>query len=419
MCARTAGLLALICVTAGAQAELSYQRIVGVGDEFPGGGTYYSMSSRFGIENDTLYFFGRPSSSARYSLITQPVDGDPTVLADNSMTIPGGTGTFYNMTSFAPSVSNGYVAFHNKTSGNSEHGLYMCDPSGNLSVIVDRNTPMPDFESNFGSFSGPVLVDGDVYFRATSLTSGQDGYYHASNGQFTAIANNSTIIPTTGTLLSTKSDCNCDGTRFCFEGGDEFEYTGIFSTIDDGQTLEVHADTLTSMPNYTAWTFDAMSDPCTDNGIVVWRAQSAKDGEHDDFRMQGIYADLGDELVSLVDLYTPNPGGGNFRKIDALKAYEDGYVLFTGEHDRTDTGDEDGVYYVAPDGSVHLVIEEAQTVDGKVIEDLLNASLSGQTAVVSVGFEDGSKAVYAVTIPEPTSLLLLATGAAVAALRRR
>ena len=417
--ARTVGLLVLVGATAGAQADLLHQRLVGTGDAYPDGGAFHSLRSRFAYENDTLYFFGRPSSSSRYNLIKQPVGGTATVLVDSTATIPGGSGTFYNMSSFAPSVSNGYVAFHNKTQGSTQHGLYLCDPSGTVSRVVDRTIPMPDFASEFGAFTGPQLHGTDVYFRATSLSPGQDGFYRASGDQFTSIVNNDTIIPGVETALTTKTDFDVDGARFYFYGGDAFDYRAVLSTLDDGATLQIHADTFTSMPGYTEWQFESMSDPRTDNGKLVWWAQSAKDPASDDFRMQGIYGDIDGQLVSLVDKYTPNPGGGNFEKIESLRGYENGIALFTGEHDRTDTGDEDGLYYVLPDGSVHLVVEEALTLDGKVIEDLLGSALYGQTAVFSVQFNDGSKAVYATVIPEPTSLLLLAIGAAVTTLRRR
>ena len=418
MVAQAVAVLSSFSVAFVVQADFDYQCIARTGDPYPTGGNYYSVNTRVAYENGTVYFTGRPSSSSRYSILGQPLGGAGQILVDNTMAVPGGTGTFYTLNTYAPSVLNGAMAFYNQSSGSgTQRGIYLRAPNGELSCVVDRSYPMPNSSSTFGGIGRPGLTSDGVYFRATSLSGDQDGFFHAVNNQYTTIVDTSTVLPGTSSTLSAFGDFDVENGRFAFYGGDEGSYRAIVSTTDMGATLEKHVDTLTEMPGYETWLFDSLGDPLIDQGNVAFRGQSARDGNN--FRMEGIYGAVDGQLIKFVDKNTPNPGGGGFAEISGLRGYENGIVLFSAEHDRTSTGDEGGVYYVLPDGSVHLLIEETQTLDGRVIEDMRSSALFGNTVILNVGFTDGVIGLYAVTIPEPSSVTLLTLAAATALLRRR
>jgi hypothetical protein len=93
-------------------------------------------------------------------------------------------------------------------------------------------------------------------------------------------------------------------------------------------------------------------------------------------------------------------------KIVPYFAIENSRVMFSG-------GDE-GVW-VYEGGSQIRLVGPGDTVDGRIVESYTRAdsvgrhSLSGNQAIVSLKFTDGSSGLYLATIPEPSTLVMAAT----------
>jgi hypothetical protein len=400
-----------------ARAEFATQRVIQDGDPYPGGGAFDVVRGEV-VDNGLVYFAGRPGASGQLGLYVKPLVGSSTMLVDQSIPVPGGTGNFHDVTGIGVSVSAGQLLFGNRSQNNVDSGIYLRD-SGGISRIADRNTNLPNSSSKFSFFYSPVQSGSEnSYFRANG-TAGENGLYLSNGGSISTLVDKTTAVPGQGAATFTSfNELDAVGNLMTFSASSG-SYRGIFSTSDDGQTISVVADTLTPMPNYPAWNFDVLVDAHTNGEDVIFYGRSARDPNNNNFRMEGIYGYLDDTLQMLVDLTTLNPrggimgDGGGFGAFNGLGDFEGDLFTFAAEHDGNANGDEDGIYLGSLRGNLALLIEEAQMFDGQIVEDVAGGDIDGFR--VGFGFLSSTNVAsfHVATVPEPGSFAIFAVGGAV------
>ncbi len=109
------------------------------------------------------------------------IDGVLDVVANRNTPIPGGIGNFEFLGDFGTlSLDNGNVAFgggsFDTETGLQQQGIYT-NIGGELSLIADTNTPIPDGIGNFGDFLFLSLDNGNVAFLGENAGFEQVGIY--------------------------------------------------------------------------------------------------------------------------------------------------------------------------------------------------------------------------------------------------
>ena len=110
----------------------------------------------------------------------------------------------------------------------------------------------------------------------------------------------------------------------------------------------------------------------------------------------------------------PLEGGGRFKPAFSIDAVDNGNILLAG----FDTVTPGEARYLRYNGEWHVVIRVGDILDGVAVQNIKDATLSGQMVALTLDMADGTDAVYTAVIPEPASLALLAVGG-LAVLRRR
>ena len=129
----------------------------------------------------------------------------------------------------------------------------------------------------------------------------------------------------------------------------------------------------------------------------------------------GIYTDIGG-LNTVADLNTLIPGGMgtftqfDFGSLDGFPSLDDGNITFSA----LGSGSQQGIYIDLGDG-LEKIIDLNDTLDGKNLSSFLRGreSLSGGSVAFLATFTDGSQGIFrAEVVPEPSTILLLASGLA-------
>ena len=104
-------------------------------------------------------------------------DGSLTVAADESTSVPGGSGNFTGF-STGPETDGGQVLLWGVgPSPNFPVGLYLFDKaSGRLDIVADASTPIPEGTGTFSFFSGWALDENKKAFTGEGAD-GQQGIY--------------------------------------------------------------------------------------------------------------------------------------------------------------------------------------------------------------------------------------------------
>ena len=239
------------------------------------------------LDNGSVAFGGSTGSVFPEGVYTN-LGGSLSVIADGNTLIPGGTGNF---TSFgvAPTFDNGSVAFsgsRNVSLEPSQSGIYT-NVGGSLSVIADRNTLIPGGTGNFTSLSEPIIDNGNVAFfgsRNVSLEPSQLGIYTNVGGSLSVIADRNTPIPngtgnftSFGRLSFNKGNIAFVNPVYVSPNGSSFQ--GIYTTL--GGELTKVIDTNDSLFGKTINSFSFGREGLSGNQIAF--AVTFSD------RSQGIY----------------------------------------------------------------------------------------------------------------------------------
>jgi 6-phosphogluconolactonase (cycloisomerase 2 family) len=165
----------------------------------PGGtGTFNGLSAT-ATDGDTVLVYGQGASAQNGLYLLD--DGELNVVVDTSTPIPGGAGTFLDFVDSAnfPSVPrqigmhDGIAVFQGYGSGG-QVGLYRTNGLGQVDLIADLNTAIPGGTGNFTSFGGPVIADAGVLFKGYG-TGGQEGIYKLVDGTLSLVADRNTPVP--------------------------------------------------------------------------------------------------------------------------------------------------------------------------------------------------------------------------------
>lgn len=378
-----------------------------------------------------------------------------TKIADESTSIPDGSGTFTGFD--PPSVSGGKVAFMGN-GASSQKGVYTNVP-GSLTKVVDRNDTVPGEVFNYGNFNSfsfdgtnvaytytgggiytnvggtfnivaapstasfptaipggsgdftslatPSIHGGKVAFEGSGASS-QNGIYSNSSGTLGAVADTGTPIPPAlaDNFTSFNGPAIHSG-NVAFRGASSFPASnGIYTSI--GGSTSAVADLTTSIPSGSG-SFTGFNDPSFDGTNVVFPGTGAS--------QSGIYTDLGGSLVAVADETTLIPdGSGTFTSFSS-PTLDGGVIAFVGGGSASQLG-----IYSTHGGSLMKVIDNGDLLDGKVIASsslalrlATDEGLDGDSIAFEVRFDDGTEGIYLATlVPEPSSFFL--AGVAVSAL---
>jgi len=176
-------------------------------------------------------------------------------VADSTLAIPGGTGTF---TSFdpglvglppSPCASDGNVAFWGGGSGG-QQGVYAL-LSGTPTQIASLNTLIPSGTGDFVNLPPSPCISGTNVVLIGNGSGGQQGVYAALNGTLTRIADTSTAIPSgTGDFAAFGSFPAISGANVAFAAGNGSTQNGVYRCLPPNPCTPV-ADTNTAIPGGT------------------------------------------------------------------------------------------------------------------------------------------------------------------------
>jgi hypothetical protein len=326
-------------------------------------------------------------------------------IADRQTPVPGGMDTFGGF--IGPVLGGGKVAFR----GSSDpapflsFGIYAADADG-LTVIADRQTPLPGGTGNFGFFGEPAIHRDTVVFEGIGFNPGERGIYSSTEGSLTTVADLNTSIPGgTAPFLFFGAPAVRDG-LVAFPGFDASFRAGIYKNADG--TLANVADSMTPIP-FQSSTFGAFGPPVIDDGVVAFV------GLDESFNFGGIYASEGDTLTPIADVDTPAPGGqGNLVGFET-PALARGNVAFQGL-DATGT---QGIYARAG-GRLRKIFSATDTLDGKAVSFIEFATtrpcdfngcrgsgtgFDGRHVGFLATFSDGSQSIYLASEREAAATL--------------
>jgi PEP-CTERM motif len=233
----------------------------------------------FGVPslNGGTVAFNGSGLSQQNGIYTAVVGGPVTPVADRNTPIPGGTGNFQGF-SGTPSLHGGTVAFTGLVSSLPQRdGIYASVIGGPVISVADQNTPIPGGVGNFVSFlDNPSLDNGVVAFRGFDQNQIQQGIYAATlGGQVTSVVDINTPIPGgTGNFLAFRGNTSLDDGVVAFFGVDSLFRPGIYTAVIGGPVTRV-ADTNTPIPGDTG-TFENFGSFSLSDGNVAFNDGSPR-----------------------------------------------------------------------------------------------------------------------------------------------
>lgn len=260
-----------------------------------GGTTFDEFNDVIPVSNGNLVFLHRDETSSTdenegFFLFA---DGSLSRLATGSDSAPGGTGTFNSFRSDPITTVNADFAF-DSIDENSVAGVYSV-VNGVISLIVDETSMVPGTTNNFGSFDEPQRqADGDVVFEATSAGVFITGIYGWIDGELVLIANETTPVPDgAGTFTSGQDPFINDG-DIVFVGRDANSIAGIYGMVDGGP-LTALVDENTPVPGGIGTFNDFSNDSLKiEGGLLSFQ------GRFNHANQSGLYVQRGEGLIKLI-----------------------------------------------------------------------------------------------------------------------
>lgn len=367
-----------------AQANLVFIKIADTDTPLPDGVGTFTFFGRPALDGGDVAFV----DEALFGSIIKPigiykwVDGTLVKVADRDTSIPGGTGTFDSFGSTV-SISGGNVAFQGSDSAG-HAGIYT-DPNG-LQVVADTSMSIPNGSGSFTEFSRPWLKDDLVVFAAEGA-SGWEGVYLYDGSLHCAADANTPIPPDGDDNYALLRNPVLGGNLIAFEGyaGDNSP-TGIYR--DDAETLICVADDNTPVPggSGTFNTFGWKSLSIDDNGDVALAAVGSS-------YQCGVYTFIDGQLEKLVDKTSSLPGFHSQVTNFGGVGMDGGNVAFTigcCVVPPPVNGLPIGVY-IDIDGELCKIITGGDTLDGETVHQVATGRqcLSGNRIAFWVSYNNG------------------------------
>lgn len=146
-----------------------------------------------GIAGNLVAFVGYSEDGKPGVYAGTPGAGEVSLVANSQTAVPEGQGNF---TSFSgPAVSGNQVAFfaNNTSTSPIQAGIYIAEVGGAVIKVADLQTAAPDGSGMFQGFTVPTLSNGVVAF--VSINQSGSGVYRWASGSLTTVANVNTQVP--------------------------------------------------------------------------------------------------------------------------------------------------------------------------------------------------------------------------------
>ena len=213
------------------------------------------------------------------------------VVADHTNTLPQ---TKNHFTSFSSPgfLKNNVAAFVGETKDSS--GIYSINEKGKISSLANTQTPIPEGEGNFTSFSKAFFGRGKIhnFVFLGKGTDKQHGIYLYKNGKISKITSLFTKIPGGTGFFFHPRDLSFDPEKgqVAFIGKGIVGQSGIY--FYDGKNILKIADKQTVMPDVID-KFNDFSGVSLDNGMIVFVASGLT-------KHLGVYLFADDKIFKIV-----------------------------------------------------------------------------------------------------------------------
>jgi hypothetical protein len=260
-----------------------------------------------------------------------------TQVADSSMAIPDGTGTFTNFP-YSPALDGGSITLVGTGVGG-QQGVYRFGPSPPPIKVADLNTAIPNGAGNFTGFGGAPTISGEAVAFLGTGAGGQQGIYRFGPiPPPIKVADLFTPIPNgTGNFLSLPLDPSISGNLVAFIGNGSGEQQGVYlaNTLPIPPPITPIADTNTAIPggsgNFTRFVPPNPVAPSISGNYVVFFGAGSNIGQEGIFLVD-TSGPTPPPIIPVADGNTTIPGGtGNFQFFTTF-ASEGNDVAFVGGH---------------------------------------------------------------------------------------
>lgn len=334
---------------------------------------------RFGIpsiDGENVAFWGQNPGTPVHTGIYMYVGGNLTKVADQNTAIPDGSGNFDGNGFNYPFFDGGNVVFAGGSSifeSEYQEGIYMYS-GGNLTKVVDLNTPTPDGTGNFTSIDpfSSLSVE-NVAFGGLDST-GQRGVYVKLGGEnLTKLADQNTAIPDGRGNFTNLGSPSIDGGNVAFTGRGT-DQAGIYTNISGSLCVVANRSTQI-LPDQTFF-FTGFGSLTIDGGNVAFKGTSGNYAEY-----LGIFTNLGGSLMKVIDLNDTLDG----KSIKYLYLWPEGLsgnqIAF---HAVFSDGSE-GIYVATITPEMDVLIDEEFPLDADVEADLgFTVKATSESAVVEI-----------------------------------
>lgn len=315
-------LAGFVGTTINVTAAATFGTVADTSTAIPGGtGNFTGFGNATAIDNGHVVFQARGDSGQQG--IYHWAGGTLSRVADKTVNVPNGTGSYSFLSFFAYSVSGGRVVFQGAgTDG--ENGLYAWN-GGTLTKLVDHTDAIPGSGlGNYTSFRLPFQAGDSVAFIGYG-SSGYAGAFTWSNSVITKIVDSNTPFPggTGGFGFSSEVQLNGDRAAFWAYDSSDSSRNGIF--VYRNGTITPIARTGDTAPGSTQ-TFSNLQSPPALNGDKIMYLGLLADSTFALFEssLDGVTQNR------ILDVTTAIPDGtGNFSGFGAMAA-EGSTLVFSG-----------------------------------------------------------------------------------------
>jgi hypothetical protein len=356
-----------------ADAPVTFERIVQTGDLIPGSAVTFTSLSRASVSQGNFAWRGAGNGVAGIYAI---IDGQPRVVAQSGMPIPGSGGvwTLSSFTNQLGKIDGTDVVFR---AGN---GIYASFASEPLIRIADTTMVDPGTGNPFAPFQQPYISNGVITFSSGTLFSSAT-VSEFSLGNVSNVWNSSTQLPPpmVGNFSGTGNGVSSEST-IAVQAFDSGLQQGILT--NRGGSLSIIASAYANMPGQS-FPFTQFLDPTVAGdsiSFIAWGPAGSGPGRTDSYK--ALFEDVNGTLTTVVDTNTLSPATGT-RFIDIARApavYGDSLLFGAGVHGATVDS-----LYIRLNNQLHRVIDTTQTLDGKTVVGLNINSHAMQSETSGVG----------------------------------